>query len=158
MGVTHSLRRWPLRNVTIDGVSLLDHERRHMQNQKELQANTRPRKGPRKYEILARSTPSVNEPKRQRFLGEESIREIATKNCCMHRCCQLFPRKKLKAIREEMWLGDFRLRSIKKLDVHRAIHVVLHGTPFTVCPKRNFIDKPVMPRKATAPVTMRTWG
>jgi hypothetical protein len=29
----------------------------------------------------------------------------------------------LKAIREEMWLGDFRLRSTKKLDVHRAIHV-----------------------------------
>ena len=29
----------------------------------------------------------------------------------------------MKAIYEEMWLGDFRLRSTKKLDVHRAIHV-----------------------------------
>jgi len=29
----------------------------------------------------------------------------------------------LKAIREEIWLGDFHLRSTKKLDVHRAIHV-----------------------------------
>ena len=27
-----SLRRWPFRNVTINGVSLRDHERRHMQN------------------------------------------------------------------------------------------------------------------------------
>ena len=30
---------------------------------------------------------------------------------------------KLKAICEEMWLGDSRLRSTRKLDVHRAIHV-----------------------------------
>ena len=120
-----SLRRWPLRNVTIDGVSLRDHERRHMQNQIEVLANSRPRTGLRKYETLARSTPTptANEPKRQRFLGEESIREVATKDCCVHRCCQLFPRDKLKAIREEMWLADFRLRSTKKLDVHRAIHV-----------------------------------
>jgi len=29
----------------------------------------------------------------------------------------------MKAIREEMWLGDFRLRSSKKLDVHRGVHV-----------------------------------
>jgi hypothetical protein len=35
----------------------------------------------------------------------------------------LFPRIKLKAIREEIWLEDFHLRSTKKLDVHRAIHV-----------------------------------
>ena len=74
-----SLRRWPLRNVTIDGVSLLDHERQHMQNQKEILAHTRPRKGLRKYDTLARSTPTANEPKRQRFLEEESIREVATK-------------------------------------------------------------------------------
>jgi len=118
-----SLRRWPLRNVTIDGVSLRDHERQHLENQKELLENVRPRKGMRKYDTLARSTPLVNEPKRQRLLGEESIREVATKDCCVHRCCQLFPRDKMKAIREEMWLGDFRLRSTKKLDVHRAIHV-----------------------------------
>src|SRR5450631_355085 len=118
-----SLRRWPLRNVTIEGVSLHDHERRHMQIQRELQANIRPRKGLRKYDTLARPTPSANECKRQRLLCEESIREVATKDCCVHRCCQLFPRDKLKAIREEMWLGDFRLRSTKKLDVYRAIHV-----------------------------------
>ena len=65
-----SLRRWPLKNVTIDGVSLRDHERRHMQNQIDFLANTRPRKGLQKYETLTRSTLSANEPKRQRFLGE----------------------------------------------------------------------------------------
>jgi hypothetical protein len=118
-----SLRRWPLRNVTIDGVSLREHEQRHMQFEREMQSNMRPRKGQRKYDTLARPTPSATDCKRQRLLGEESIREVATKDCCVHRCCQLFPRDKLKAIREEMWLGDFRLRSTKKLDVHRAIHV-----------------------------------
>ena len=122
-----SLQRWPLRNVTVDGVSLRDHERRHLLNQKELLANVRPRKGMRKYDTLARATPSTNEPKRQRLLGEESIREVATKDCCGRRCCQLFPRDKMKAIREEMWLGDFRLRSTKKLDVHRTIHVNAEG-------------------------------
>jgi hypothetical protein len=118
-----SLRRWPLRNVTIDGVSLRDHEERHMELEKELQSNMRPRKGLRKYDTLARPAPTATDCKRQRLLGEESIREVATKDCCVFRCCQLFPRDKLKAIREEMWLGDFRLRSTKKLDVHRAIHV-----------------------------------
>jgi hypothetical protein len=118
-----SLRRWPLRNVTIDGVSLCEHEQRHLQIEKEQQSNMRPRKGQRKYDTLARPAPSATDCKRQRLLGEESIREVATKDCCVHRCCQLFPRDKLKAIREEMWLGDFRLRSTKKLDVHRAIHV-----------------------------------
>ena len=118
-----SLRRWPLSNVTLDGVSLRVHEQRHMQIERELQSNKRPRQGLRKYDTLARLAPSATDCKRQRLLGEESIREVATKDCCVHRCCQLFPREKLKAIREEMWLGDFRLRSTKKLDVHRAIHV-----------------------------------
>ena len=114
---------WPLRNVTIDGVSLRDHERQYIQNQMELQPNIQPRKGLRKYETLARPTPFATDCKRQRLLSEESIREVVTKNCCMHRCCQLFPRDKLKAIREEMWLGDFRLRSTQKFNVHRAIYV-----------------------------------
>ena len=83
----------------------------------------RPRKGLRKYDSLTRAPRYANECKRQRLLTEESIREVAMKDCCAHRCCQLFPREKMKAIREEMWLGDFRLRSSKKLDVHRGIHV-----------------------------------
>ena len=118
-----SLRRWPLSNVTLNGVSLRVHEQRHMQIERELQSHKRPRKGQRKYDTLARAAPSATDCKRQRLLGEDSIREVATKDCCVHHCCQLFPREKLKALREEMWLGDFRLRSTKKLDVHRAIHV-----------------------------------
>src|ERR1700738_5738372 len=63
-----SLRRWPLRNVTIEGVSLHDHEQRYIQIQQELQANIRPRKGMRKYDTLARPTASSNECKRQRLI------------------------------------------------------------------------------------------
>jgi hypothetical protein len=40
----------------------------------------------------------------------------------------LFPRIKLKAIRKEIWLEDFHLRSTKKLDVYRAIHVNGRGS------------------------------
>ena len=116
-----SLCKWPLTIVTIDGVSL--HERRHLQNKKELQTNIRPRKGLQKFETLACSILSTNECKRQRLLKEVSIREIARIGCCMYSYCQLIPRDKMKAIREEMWLEDFHLRSTKRLDVHRAIHV-----------------------------------
>ena len=100
-----------------------EHEQQYIQNQKKLQTNMWPRKDQQKYKTLARPTASANECKRQRLLGEESIREVVTKVCCVHNYCQLFPRNKMKAIHEEMWLGDFRLRSTKKLDVHRAIHV-----------------------------------
>ena len=34
-----SLRRWPLRNVTIDGVSLREHEQKQMEIERELQSN-----------------------------------------------------------------------------------------------------------------------
>jgi hypothetical protein len=67
------LRRWSLRNVTIDGVSLSEHEQRHMQIQRELQSNMRPRKGQRKYDTLAHPAPTATDCKRQRLLGEESI-------------------------------------------------------------------------------------
>src|SRR6202048_558867 len=71
-----SLRRWPLRNVTIDGFSLREHERRPMHRVKESQSNMRPRKGQRKYDTLARPAPSTTDCKRQRLLGDESIREV----------------------------------------------------------------------------------
>ena len=79
----------------------------------------------------------------------------------------------MKAIHEEMWLGDFPLRSTKKLDVHRAIHVngtgrkVITIESIDVCckawytihgmSKADFIDKQLMPRKVAGPVTMGTW-
>ena len=56
--------------------------------------------------LLIRATSFANECKHQRLLSEESIREIATNDCCVHRYCQLFLRDKMKAIRKEMWLGD----------------------------------------------------
>lgn len=51
-----ALRRWSLRNVTIDEVGLHDYERRHLQNQEEFHANIQPCKGLRKYDTMARST------------------------------------------------------------------------------------------------------
>ena len=63
MGVTHSLRRWPLRNVTIDGVSLLDHERRHMQNQKSSKqtlGHARVSKSTKHWHVLLRPQMSLN--------------------------------------------------------------------------------------------------
>ena len=65
-----SLCRWPLRNVTIDGISLREYVRRQIQIQKKLQTNMRLCKCQRKYETLVRPPPSTNECKRQRLLSK----------------------------------------------------------------------------------------
>jgi hypothetical protein len=74
-----SLRRWPLTNVTIDGVSMRDHEQQHMQMERELQSNMCPRKDQIKYDTLAPPALSAIDCKRQRLFGEDSVRKIVTK-------------------------------------------------------------------------------
>ena len=121
-----SLRRWPLRRVLHEEVSLWDHGRRHEQVQSTLISNTRPRKGLRRYDS-SRVPPEDKERRRDRVLGDDSIRLVSAKDCCAKRCCQIFPREKIKSLRQEMWLADFRMRSAKKLEVHRNLHLDAHG-------------------------------
>ena len=121
-----SLRRWPLRSVLHDEVSLWDHERRHEQTKLALLANTRPRKGLRRYESN-RAPRGDKKYRRDRILGDDSIRLVSTKDCCWRKCCQFFPRDKIRSLRQEMWLADFRMRSAKKLEVHRNLHIDSHG-------------------------------
>ena len=124
-----SLRRWPLRQVLYNGVSLYDHDRRYKEIQSELLANLRPRKGSRKYDSI-RAPRTTLEAKREKLVKDEHIRQVATKDCCASLCCQMFPRDKIKALREEMWLADFRFRSSKKLEAHRNMHVGPGGRKF----------------------------
>ena len=121
-----SLRRWPLRQVLHDGVSLWNHARRHTRIQAALLATMRPRKGLRRYDS-ARVPRGEKQRRRCHILGDECIRGVATKDCCAKKCCQFFPRDKIKSLRQEMWLADFRMRSAKKLEVHRNLHVDAHG-------------------------------
>jgi hypothetical protein len=121
-----SLRRWPLHRVFHEGVSLWDHGRWHEQVQSTLVSNTRPRKGLRRYDS-SRAPPEDKEHRRDRILADESIRLVSAKDCCTKRCCQFFPREKIKSLRQEMWLADFRMRSAKKLKVHRNLHLDAHG-------------------------------
>jgi hypothetical protein len=121
-----SLCRWPLRRVLHEGVSLWDYGRRHEQVQSTLVSNTRPRKGLRRYDS-SRAPPEDKEHRRDRILGDESIRLVSAKDCCAKRCCQFFPREKIKSLRQEMWLADFRMRSAKKLEIHRNLHLDAHG-------------------------------
>jgi hypothetical protein len=58
-------------------------------------------KGLRKYDLLAHVPYSTNKCKRQKLLTDESIREVATKDCYIQHCCQMFPWKKMMAIWEE---------------------------------------------------------
>ena len=122
-----SLRRWPHREVLHNGVSLWNHGRRHKKTQEALLASRRPRKGLRKYESSRLPRDEALHCRRDRILQDESIRLVATKDCCALNCCQLFPRDKIKSLRQEMWLADYRMRSAKKLEVHRNIHIGAHG-------------------------------
>jgi len=121
-----SLRRWPLRSVHHDGVSLWDQSRRFEQLQQSLFATMRPRQGRRKYDSV-RVPREPTQRRRDHTLGDTSIRSVATKDCCAKKCCQLFPRDKIKSLRQEMWLADFRMRSAKKLEVHRNMHLDAGG-------------------------------
>ena len=69
------LRRWPLKNVTIERVSLHEHEWQHMQIQKKLQTNIRPCN----YETLACATPSTNECKLQGCLVKNPLEKLPQK-------------------------------------------------------------------------------
>jgi hypothetical protein len=121
-----SLRRWPLRRVLHEGVSLWDHGRRHEKIQSTLVSNTRPRKGLRRYDSSC-APPEDKEHRQDCILGDESIRLVSAKDYCAKRCCQFFPREKIKSLRQEMWLADFRMRSAKKLEVYRNLHLDAHG-------------------------------
>ena len=125
-GWRFSLRRWPLRNVLHDGVSLWNHSRRFEEKQQALFSTMVPRKGRRKYDS-GRVPREPTQRRRDQTLSDASIRSVASNDCCAQRCCQLFPRDKIKSLRQEMWLGDFRMRSAKKLEVHRNMHFDVEG-------------------------------
>ena len=84
-----SLRRWPLCRVLHEEVSLWDHERRHKQTQLALLATIRPRKGLRKYDSN-RVPRGDKERRRDRILGDESIRLVSTKDCCAEEMLPIF--------------------------------------------------------------------
>jgi hypothetical protein len=93
-----SLRRWPFRRVLHEEVSLWDYEQRHKQTQLVLLPNSRPRKGLRRYDF--NHVPRGDRQRRRdRILGDESIRLVSAKDCCEKKCCQFFLRKKIKFLR-----------------------------------------------------------
>jgi hypothetical protein len=51
----------------------------------------------------------------ERKLCENSIRSLASENCCPMSCTQYFPREAVKVVRTEMWSGDHALRKHMKL-------------------------------------------
>ena len=115
------LHRWPLRSVLHDGVNLWNHSRRFEEMQQVLFATMRPRKSRHKYDSICMPR-EPTQRRRNQTLEDTSIKSVATKDCCAKRCCQLSPHDKIKYLRQKMWLGDFRMRSAKKLEVHRNMH------------------------------------
>ena len=121
-----SLRRWSLRRVLHEEVNLWDHGRQYKQTQSALFAKLPPCKGLRIYDSN-RVPRNDKERRRDRILGDDYIRLMSAKDCCARKCCQFFPREKIRSLRQEMWLADFRMRSAKKLTVHKNLHIDTYG-------------------------------
>ena len=81
-----SLRRWPLRRVLHDEVSLWDYGRWHEQMKLVLLANTGPRKGLHGYDFN-HAPRGDKEYRRDRILGDDSIRLVSTNDSCSRQCC-----------------------------------------------------------------------
>ena len=121
-----SLRWWPLRQVVHEEVSLWDHGRRHKQIQLALLGAICPCKDLRKYDS-SRESRRENERRRDCILGNNSICQVSTKDCYAKKCCQFFPCEKIRFLRQEMWLADSHMRSVKKLEVYKNLYVDIHG-------------------------------
>lgn len=94
-----SLRRWHIRWVLYEGVSLYDHQRKHNLNDALLHLNAPARLGSRQYNSNRVRASRNAPPKKDVVITEESIREVATKDCCAKNCVQHFPREKIAGLR-----------------------------------------------------------
>lgn len=85
-----------------------------------------PRKKMHKYES-SQQPRDEKQYQQHHIRGDESIRLVATIDCCGLKWYQFFPRHKIKSIWQKLWLSYFRMQSTKKLEVHCNLHIHVNG-------------------------------
>ena len=125
----YSIRAWPIEFVFYNGASFRDHELRAQYNSRIAQLSTGPSlTKSRPYTSTARNPPCPTTTKSDCLLRQQNINFVSTKDCCSQHCAQIFPRDKIKSLREGMYIGtSFQFRCHMKLDVHRQSRTLGDG-------------------------------
>lgn len=125
-----SLMPWPKRQLFHIAagaeVSVYDHARKRSALD-EASSGGRRAPGKRRYRYENRSCAIRSEDKRKALLSEESVSRVYIQRCCTRSCTRKFGVEVVRALRTEMHLQSFQLKSMKNLEVHRAIHDA-HGS------------------------------
>jgi hypothetical protein len=137
----YSFKSWPIRQVFLDGVSLLHHSQRDIFNRWVQEQSRECGKRTRSYDNSSRNYHAPVSRKAQTLLTPQSINAVASNTCCSQHCVQHYPREKIKILRSRMYeKTTVQFKNHIKLDVHRQFHtnstgrnvVTLEG--IDVCP------------------------
>ena len=117
----YSIRAWHVEFVFYNGASFRDHELRAKYNSRiALLSTGHVTRKSRPYTSTSRNPPRPMSTKFASLLVHQDINFVATKDCCLHRCTQTFPREKIRTLREWIYIGtSFQFRCHMKLDVHQ---------------------------------------
>ena len=125
----YSIRAWPIEFVFYNGASFRDHELQAQYNSRIAGVSTGPsftKSWP--YTSTARNPPRSTTTESDCLLRQQNINFVSTRDCCLQHCAQIFPRDKIKTLRERMYVGtSFQFRCHMKLDVHRQSRTLGDG-------------------------------
>jgi hypothetical protein len=115
-----SMRAWNIRRVFLNGVSLYDHDQRHIYKVAIQALNRQPRRGIRQYNSERERQEGALPPKKVLKLSTQSINSVSTVNCCRRNCIQPFPCAKIHALRSQFFHeGGQYFKSHCLLNVHK---------------------------------------
>ena len=125
----YSIRAWPIEFVFYNGASFRDHELRAHYNSRIAGLSTRPSlTKSRPYTSTTPNPPRPTTTKSDCLLQQQNINFVSTKDCCSQHCAQIFPRDKIKILRERMYVGtSFQFRCHMKLDFHQQSRTLGNG-------------------------------
>jgi hypothetical protein len=115
-----SMRAWHIHRMFLNGVSLYDHDQRHIYNAAVHALTRQPRRDVRQYDSEGQREESANSPKKVLKLSIQSINSVSTVICYMKNCVQSFSRAKIHALRSQFFQeGGQYFKTHRILDIHR---------------------------------------
>src|SRR5579875_536656 len=124
----YSFKSWPIRQVFLDGVSLLHHSQRDVFNKWLVERNKSLGERSRSYDNSSRNCPPSVSRNAERLLTPQSVNAVASNICCTQNCVQHYPREKILVLRSRMYeKTTVQFRNHIKLDVHRQLHKNVAG-------------------------------
>lgn len=121
---------WPKRRLFHctpgNEVSVYDHARKRSALDEAVNGGVRnPCK--RRYRYAYRTRALRTGDRQRQFVSDEALSRVYTQRCCSRSCTRKFGVGMVRALRTEMHLQSFHMKSMKNLEVHRAIHDAFDG-------------------------------